>query len=66
MKYKYPFEYELSPTEVGKGLHWLTFRWKNIAGKTLRGLDVELHSLDTSFISFPYGSGQYVEELKPN
>ena len=66
MKYKYPFEYELSPTEVGKGQHWLTFRWKNISGDTLRGLDVELHSLDTSFISFPYGSGQYVEELKPN
>jgi len=65
MRYKYPFEYELFPTEVGKGQHWFTFKWKNIAGKTLRGLDVELHSLDTSFISFPHGSGQYVEELKP-
>jgi hypothetical protein len=66
VKYKYPFEYELFPTEIGKGFHWLTFNVKNIGSKTLRGLDVELHSLDTSFLSFPYGSGQYIEELKIN
>ncbi|MDD1673016.1 MAG: hypothetical protein LUO93_11460, partial [Methanomicrobiales archaeon] len=65
-KYKYPFEYQLSPTEIFKGQQWLTFKLKNIGGKTLKGLDVELHSLDTSFISFPYGTGRYQAELKPN
>jgi hypothetical protein len=65
-KYKYPFEYELSPTEVYKGQQWLTFRLKNIGGKTLQGLDVELHSRDTKFLAFPYGSGRYEAELKPN
>jgi hypothetical protein len=65
-KYKFPFEYELSPLGVYKGHHWLTFKLKNIGRKTFRGLDVELHSLDTYFMSFPYGSGQYIEELKPD
>jgi hypothetical protein len=65
-KYKFPFEYELFPTGVYKGQHWLTFRLKNIGRKTLQSLDVELHSLDTYFMSFPYGSGQYIETLKPN
>jgi hypothetical protein len=65
-KYKYPFEYRLYPTEVDKGQHWLTFKMKNIGGKTLQGLDVMLHSLDTYFMSFPFGFGQYIDELKPN
>jgi len=65
-KYKYPFEYELFPTEVDKGQHWLTFKLKNIGRKTLQGLDVELHSLDTFFLSLPYGIGHYLAELKPD
>jgi hypothetical protein len=65
-KYKFPFEYQLFPTGVYKGQHWLTLRLKNIGRKTLQGLDVELHSLDTYFMVFPYGSGQYIEKLKPN
>ena len=65
MRHKYPFEYELSPTEVEKGQHSLTFKLKNIGRETLRGLDVELHSLDTFFLSIPYGTGHYLAELKP-
>ena len=65
-KYKFPFQYSLSPTEVYKGQHWLTFKLKNIGEKTFQGLDVELHSLDTSFISIPYGEGRYLAELKPD
>jgi hypothetical protein len=65
-KHKFPFEYSLSPTEMYKGQQWLTFQLKNIGEKTLRELDVGLHSLDTYFMFFPYGSGQYIAELKPN
>jgi len=65
-RYKYPFEYELFPTEIEKGQHWLTFKFKNLGEETLQRLDVELHSLDTFFLSLPYGTGQYLAELKPN
>jgi hypothetical protein len=44
---KHPIEYELSPTEIGKGKQWLTLKLKNIGRQTLKRLDVELHSLDT-------------------
>jgi len=64
---KYPIEYELNPTEVDKGTHWLTLKLKNIGSETLTRLDVQLHSVDTFNISFPiYGSGHYLVELKPD
>jgi hypothetical protein len=66
---KFPIEYELSPTEIGKGKQWLTLKLKNIGRQTLKRLDVELHSLDTSYLFpliFPYAFGEYVGELKPN
>jgi hypothetical protein len=67
MRTKYPIEYELSPTEMDQGTHWLTLKLKNIGSETLRELDLQLHSLDTLTLYFPvYGSGHYLAELKPD
>ncbi len=69
LRLKYPIEYELNPTEMDKGEQWLTLRLKNTGNKTLKRLDVELHSLDTfpltSYV-LPYGTGHYIGELKPD
>ncbi len=66
MRTRYPIEYELNPTEVDKGVHWLYLDLKNIGNETLKRLDVQLHSLDTLNLNFPvYGAGQYLAELKP-
>jgi hypothetical protein len=51
---KYPFEYEFNPMDMDKGKQWLTLTLKNIGNKPLKRLDVELHSLDTFFLSFPF------------
>ena len=69
MRIKHPIEYELSPTEMGRGKIWLTLKLKNIGRQTLRRLDVELHSLDTFYLFplfFPFGIGHYIGELKPD
>jgi len=69
LRIKYPIEYELSPTDIGKGKQWVTLKLKNIGRQTLKRLDVELHSLDTFYLFpllFPYAFGHYVGELKPN
>jgi len=66
---KYPFEYEFNPTDMDKGKQWLTLTLKNIGRKTLKRVDVELHSLDTFYLFpfiFPSGIGHYIRELKPN
>ena len=66
MRIKYPIEYELSPTEIDQGTHWLTLKLKNIGSETLKELDVQLHSLDTLTLYFPlYGTGHYLPEFKP-
>jgi hypothetical protein len=68
LRLKYPFDYELNPTEMDKGKQWLTLTLKNVGNKTLKGLDVELHSLDTFYLSplvFPFGIGHYIGELQP-
>jgi hypothetical protein len=66
LRIKYPIEYELNPTEMDRGTHWLTLKLKNIGSDTLKKLDVQLHSLDTLNLSFPvYGSGHYLTDLKP-
>ncbi len=68
LRYKYPIEYELNPTEMNKGKQWLTLTLKNIGNKTLKRLDVEFHSLDTFYLSplfFPFGIGHYIGELQP-
>jgi hypothetical protein len=70
LKYKYPFEYELDPTEIEKGTNWVTLKLKNIGNETLRDLDAQLHSRDTYnlsiFGSWSYGAGQLITELEPN
>ena len=70
-RYKYPIEYELDPTSIDRGSNWLTLRLKNTSRDTLRGVDVQLHSLDTSYLTvygawYGFGAGQYLKELKPN
>jgi hypothetical protein len=69
-KYKYPFEYELNPSEIEKGSNWVTLKLKNIGNETLNDLDVQLHSVDTYnlsvFGSWFYGAGQFVARLGPN
>jgi hypothetical protein len=54
---------------MDKGKQWLTLKLKNTGNKTLKRLDVELHSLDTFYLFplfFPFGIGHYIEELKPD
>jgi hypothetical protein len=66
---KYPFEYEFNPTDMDKGKQWLTLTLKNIGNKSLKRLDVELHSLDTFYLFpfiFPSGIGTYIRNLNPN
>jgi hypothetical protein len=68
LRFKHPIEYELEPTEIDKGVQWLTLRLKNKGKVTLKRLDVELHSLDTFPLTplfLPYGTGHYIGELKP-
>jgi hypothetical protein len=66
LRTKYPIEYELNPTEVDRGTHWLTLKLKNVGNETLKRLDMQLHSLDTLNLSFPvYGLGHYLAELRP-
>jgi hypothetical protein len=55
---KYPFEYEVTAEQIEKGTNWLTLRLKNISKDTLRGLDIQLHSLDTFHLTV-YGTGFY-------
>jgi hypothetical protein len=67
LRYKHPIEYEFNPTEIDKGIQWLTLKLKNTGKVTLKKLDVQLHSLDTFYLSLPYiYQGHYVIELKPN
>ena len=69
VRLKYPIAYELNPTEMDKGKQWLTLKLKNTGNKTLKKLDVELHSLDTFYLFplfYPFGIGHYIEELKPD
>jgi hypothetical protein len=70
LKYKYPIEYELDPTEVETGINWVTLKLKNIGNDTLENLDVQLHSDDTYNLSVYgtglYGIGQHIRQLGPN
>jgi hypothetical protein len=64
LRFKYPIEYELNPTEIDKGAQWLTLRLKNKGNVTLKRLDVELHSLDTFPLTplfLPYGENFWWE-----
>jgi len=69
-RYKYPIEYEVTPKDIDKGTNWITLKLKNIGSETLRGLDIQLHSLDTYNLTVYgtglYGAGQYLTELGSN
>jgi hypothetical protein len=67
LRIRYPIEYELNPTAIDKGTHWLTLKLKNIGNETLKRLDVQLHSLDTLNLQFPvvYGTGDFLREFMP-
>jgi hypothetical protein len=58
LRWKYPFEYEVTAEQIEKGTNWLALRLKNISKETLRGLDIQLHSLDTYCLTV-YGTGFY-------
>ena len=38
MAIKYPLEYEITPTSIDTGRHWVTLRLKNIGAQDLTGL----------------------------
>ena len=68
-KYKFPIEYELTPTEIEKGTNWVTLKLENIGKETLAELDVQLHSVDTYNLtvygSWWEGAGHHIKELGP-
>jgi len=63
LRSKYPFEYEITFEQIEKGTNWLTLRLKNISKETLRGLDIQLHSQDTFYLTV-YGTGFYKRILQ--
>jgi len=65
LRWKYPFEYEVTAEPIQKGTNWLTLRLKNMSKETLRGLDIQLHSLDTYYLTI-YGTGFYRMRLEPD
>jgi hypothetical protein len=70
LRLKYPFEYEVTPEVIDKGISWLTFKLKNIGRDTLTGLDIQLHSRDTYYLTVygtgSFGAGYYLSDLESN
>jgi hypothetical protein len=70
LKYKYPIEYELTPTEIETETNWVTLKLKNTGNETLKDLDVQLHSADTYNLTvygtWWEGAGQHIRDLGPN
>jgi len=69
LKWKAPIQYELTPTDINEGINWVTLKLKNIETKTLKELDIQLHSVNP-FNLLVYGPGwfvaaQYISELGP-
>ncbi len=54
-RYKYPIEYELEPAEIERGTSWLALKLKDTGIETLKKLDIQLHSLDTDYLTV-YGT----------
>jgi hypothetical protein len=67
---KFPFEYEISPTEMRTGTNWVTLKLKNVGMSDLNELDVQLHSMDTYnltvFGTGLFGAGEYLPYLGLN
>jgi hypothetical protein len=51
LRRKHPFEYELTPETLEKGIRWLTLWLKNIGNDTMHNMDINLHSTDSLQIS---------------
>ena len=70
MRWKFPIEYDLTPTEIDKGTNWVTLKLKNFGSETLKDLDVQLHSLDSYNLSvygtWWAGAGHYLPDLGPD
>ncbi len=64
MPTKYPIEYELTPRAIPRGARWLTLSLKNIGEDELKGLDVNVYSLDTYAIMV-MGTGDLIPLLEP-
>jgi len=64
MATRHPIEFEVTPSDVNRGVHWLTLRLKNVGDEELSGLGVRLHSMDDYSIAIA-GEGNYVESLEP-
>lgn len=64
IRVKHPFEYELTPDTIEKGIHWLTVRLKNTGDTDLRNLNIKMHSLDSLHITF-INPNEYIYHLKP-
>ena len=64
MAARHPIEYQVSPDEIARGLHWLTLKLENVGDEPLTGLGVRLHSMDDYSIA-GVGEGNYVESLAP-
>ena len=64
VRYKPPFEYELTPETLEKGTHWLTLRLKNKGDDDLQYLDVKMHPIDSLHISFR-NHNDYIFRLRP-
>ena len=66
-RYKYPFDYELTPAEIDVGINWVTLKLKNIGRDTLKALDIQFHSVDTYNLTVYgtglFGGGHYLQDL---
>lgn len=62
---KFPIEYQLTPSAVESGRHWVNLSLKNIGPEELTGLDVNVNSLDAYSISV-LGTGSYISILDPD
>jgi hypothetical protein len=65
IRYKYPFQYELSPESLEKGTQWLTLRLKNIGNYSLHNMDINMHSTDSLQISLRKSS-DHIFRLTPD
>lgn len=61
---RHPIDYQVSPREIDRGMHWISLRLKNIGDDPLTALGVRLHSMDDYSIAVA-GTGNYIESLAP-
>jgi hypothetical protein len=64
MPTKFPIEYDIEPKKLDKGNHWVTLLLKNIGEKTIKRLNIDLHSTDTHNLKI-LTSSEFLADLKP-